>query len=106
MQIEIEPANDNITVNNSDLRVEVEYIGSSFIYWLKGGTLAQNTDSRSASGVPYASVTRFRFSGYDLSPLVQAPPTLVGYVKRENRVIGIKIQLLTQDVNYKRLLNN
>jgi len=29
---------------------------------------------------PYADINRFRFSGYDLSLLLQAPPTFVGLV--------------------------
>ena len=35
---------------------------------------------------PYADIIRFRFSGYDLSLLLQAPPTFVGLV------YGVKIR--------------
>jgi hypothetical protein len=43
-----------------------------------GDELARNADHRqqNTAGFPYASVIRVRFSGYDLSLLLQAPPTM------------------------------
>jgi hypothetical protein len=41
---------------------------------------------------PYAGVIRFRFSGYDLSLLLQAPPTLGDLVEFKDKSLASFLQ--------------
>jgi hypothetical protein len=48
--------NENAINDANKIILIVEYIGSSFKF-LKGGTLAQNADTRNASGFPTPALT-------------------------------------------------
>jgi|GEM_PF-6463140 len=64
--------------------------------------LINPTDRKGLPWFPYAGVTRFRFSGYDLSLLLQAPPTLGLLFKPKIRPAMLMVNIFRKPATLNR----